>query len=216
MYKRQTEQRDALTAARRKQILEAALQLFSERGFEATSMETLATVAGVAKGTLYLYFPTKDALRDTIFAEYGLLDDVTARVATLGDAPPQTVIRVIVEEIWRLLREREQVIRLMMAELQRSPERAREFNERVVHRADRLLAAYFEAEAKRGRMRPTDGIVAARALVGTVLSLFLSQEIWGGREITPLADEQITQTITDIFLNGLLVAAPAPTRGRVK
>lgn len=218
MTRMTAEQRDERTRLRRSQILDAALRLFSERGFEATNMETLAAHAGVAKGTLYLYFPTKDALRDAIFAEYALIDDVTERVRTLGDAPPEVVIRAIVDEIWRLLCERESVIRLMMAELQRQPDRAREFNERVVLRGDRLLAAYFETEAARGRMRPLDGVVAARALVGMVLSMFLSQQIWGGNEVQPLTDEQITGTITGIFLAGVLteqVAAKANGKRRL-
>lgn len=204
MVRLPAEQRAALTESRRTLILKAALQLFSDRGFEATSMETLAAAAGVAKGTLYLYFPTKDALRDAIFDEYGLLEDVAERVLALGDVPPETTIRVIVEEIWRLLHEREAVVRLLMAELQRQPARAREFHERVVQRGDQLLTALFTTEAERGRLRPVDGVVAGRTLVGMVLSMFLSQQIWAGKELDPLTDAQITGTITDVFLNGLL------------
>ncbi len=217
MVRLAAERRQALTQERRSQILEAALRLFSERGFEATSMDSLAAAAGVAKGTLYLYFPTKDALRDAIFDEYSLLEDVAERVLALGDVPPATTIRVIVEEIWRLLHEREAVVRLLMAELQRQPERAREFQERVVQRGDALFSTFFNVEAERGRLRPTDGVVAGRTLVGMVLSMFLSRQIWGGKHLDDgVGDARITDTIVDVFLNGLL-PRPAETprrRGR--
>ena len=47
---------------KRKQIMEAAIRLFAEEGFEAASMQDIANAAGVAKGTMYLYFPSKEEL----------------------------------------------------------------------------------------------------------------------------------------------------------
>src|SRR5215472_5985858 len=52
----------ARTAARREAILEAALDEFSARGFAAARLEDVAKRAGVAKGTIYLYFADKEAL----------------------------------------------------------------------------------------------------------------------------------------------------------
>ena len=47
---------------KRKQIMEAAIRLFAEEGFEAASMQDIANAAEVAKGTMYLYFPSKEEL----------------------------------------------------------------------------------------------------------------------------------------------------------
>lgn len=63
---------DVVTAFRRRQIFDAARQCFLSGGFKATTMEQVATAAGVAKGTLYLYFPSKDAVLHQI-----LQDDLT-------------------------------------------------------------------------------------------------------------------------------------------
>src|SRR5271166_1951742 len=49
-------------AAKRERILAAALKLFAHEPYQAVTMDRVAEAAGVAKGTLYLYFPSKDAL----------------------------------------------------------------------------------------------------------------------------------------------------------
>lgn len=59
------------------QILEAAIELFSERGFESTSVQDIAQWAGVAKGTVYLYFKSKDDLMKQVY-EYCYGMDIKA------------------------------------------------------------------------------------------------------------------------------------------
>src|ERR1700719_1904110 len=49
-------------AAKRQRTLESALKLFAHEPYQAVTMDRVAVAAGVAKGTLYLYFPSKDAL----------------------------------------------------------------------------------------------------------------------------------------------------------
>lgn len=71
------------TEQRRAEILEAALELFSSKGFNDTTMEEVATSAGVAKGTVYLYFQSKEHLLLALKKEFmqGLTDAVTGIVA---------------------------------------------------------------------------------------------------------------------------------------
>lgn len=59
------------------QILEAAIELFSEKGFESTSIQDIAQLAGVAKGTVYLYFKSKDDLMKQVY-EYCYEMDIKA------------------------------------------------------------------------------------------------------------------------------------------
>src|SRR5262245_10903240 len=68
--------------ARPQEILEAALAVFAERGFAAARMETIAARAGVSKGTLYLYFDSKEeifkALLQTMLVSR--IDEIAAQV----------------------------------------------------------------------------------------------------------------------------------------
>ena len=62
--------RRRLKEARPQQLLDAALELFVEKGFAATRAEEVAQRAGVAKGTLYLYYPSKEELLKAVIREH--------------------------------------------------------------------------------------------------------------------------------------------------
>src|SRR5262245_47112204 len=75
-----------LEPARRKQaILDAALSVFAERGFEAARLDDVAASAGVAKGTLYLYFDDKEELFEEVVR--GALTPIIERLTALATAP---------------------------------------------------------------------------------------------------------------------------------
>ena len=67
MARLSTTAREARTGERRAQILRAALEVFSRRGFHGATIREIASTAGLAEGTIYLYFPSKqDVLRGVI------------------------------------------------------------------------------------------------------------------------------------------------------
>ena len=82
---------DVLTAYRRSALLQAAVRVFGESGFEGATMDRIAREADVAKGTIYLYYPSKQSIYDAaISAGFAELDERTRRpaesAATLRDA----------------------------------------------------------------------------------------------------------------------------------
>ncbi len=84
-------------AARRDQIIAAALACFARAGYHATTMADVAAQAGVSKGTPYLYFESKEALFLALHHEWdcGLADRVNAAVAALPEAGRQSPRRVL-------------------------------------------------------------------------------------------------------------------------
>src|SRR5215813_12432957 len=87
-------------AARRDQIVAAALACFARTGYHATTMADVAAQAGVSKGTPYLYFDSKEALFITLHEEWdcGLADRVNATIAALPEAgrrSPRRVLRAV-------------------------------------------------------------------------------------------------------------------------
>jgi AcrR family transcriptional regulator len=70
---------------RRREILEAATELFGRHGYDVTTVQTIATTAGVAAGTVYLYFPSKEAILEALRDDFeaGLLDRVAAVAAAV-------------------------------------------------------------------------------------------------------------------------------------
>ena len=93
------------TEQRRAEILEAALSLFSSKGFHETTMEEVAREAGVAKGTIYLYFQSKEHLLLALKREFmqGLTDvvaDMVADAIELLEAGKQADYRDIIDDIF--------------------------------------------------------------------------------------------------------------------
>jgi AcrR family transcriptional regulator len=198
------EERDALGEARRAQIVEAAAGLWLRDGFDATSVEAIARAAGLAKGTVYLYFPSKDALLDEAVRRYSLLPAFESLSRELAGTSPEDALPRIARELWRRLREQAPLVRLILRELPQRPDTARAFLEKVVLPANRLFAGFLDAGVAAGALRPLDTFVAARALVGMLMIFLLTQELYGGRALAPLSDDAITDTVADVFLRGVL------------
>jgi AcrR family transcriptional regulator len=99
--------KEIVTAFRTREILDAARTLLEQRGLEALTMEEIAAVAGVAKGTLYLYFESKDDLIQALITLVGenILQDVEAALRDPG-TPPEKLIRMVSVLLEYLNRER--------------------------------------------------------------------------------------------------------------
>lgn len=99
--------RELVTAFRTREILAAARELMERRGLEAVTMEEIAGAAGVAKGTIYLYFPNKDGLIRALITQVGeiLLQDLEAVVQASG-SPSEKIHQVASLLLDYLIREK--------------------------------------------------------------------------------------------------------------
>ena len=106
-------------AARREQIIAAALACFARAGYHATTMADVAAQAGVSKGTPYLYFESKEALFIALGEEWdcGLTDRVNAAIAALPEAgrrSPQQILRVVAAAVAGHVLEETEACRVLM------------------------------------------------------------------------------------------------------
>ena len=99
--------KEIVTAFRTREILAAARKLLEQRGPEAMTMEEIAADAGVAKGTLYLYFQSKDDLIQALLARVGenIVQDLEAALQAPG-TPAEKLVRVVSVLLEYLNRER--------------------------------------------------------------------------------------------------------------
>lgn len=102
-----TTKKEIVTAFRTREILAAARRLLEQRGPEAMTMEEIAAAAGVAKGTLYLYFQSKDDLILGLITRAGenIIRDVKGCLEAPG-TPPERLIRMVTVLLEYLNRER--------------------------------------------------------------------------------------------------------------
>ena len=141
-------------AARREAILAAALEEFSAHGFEAARLDDVARRAGVAKGTIYLYFSDKEALFQALVRSYispvvGTLEHVTH-----VDAPFRAVAEQLAELFVREIVEtrRRDIIRLIFSEGQRFPKLAEFYYREVISRAMSAVRGLLRRALERGEI----------------------------------------------------------------
>jgi hypothetical protein len=110
--------------------------------------------------------------------------------------------------LWTLIKQRVAVLRIVLRELPLAEENAHLLMQRVILPANRLFADYLDAWAERGAVSVPSTFVAARALVGMLGAFAITQELLGGSHLHPLSDAEITDTVSRVFLHGVL-ARPA-------
>lgn len=198
------DKREEYAEARREQIFEAALHVFSSGGFAETTMDAVAAAAGVSKACVYNYFPAKEALLRELVGRSSLLPELPRLIASVRDLPPEQAIPRLVGEIWPRLRERRELVRILVREVHSVPDRARVYSERVRLPAYRSLAAYLESRMARGELASRNPVASAQCLFGMLWSFLLSQELLGERELHPLADDEVIGLVSHLFLRGAL------------
>jgi AcrR family transcriptional regulator len=148
--------REARGAARRETILMAALDEFSERGFAATRLEDVARRAGVAKGTIYLYFRDKESLFQELIRT--MLTPLVGTIEAMGaaDLPLAQLGGHIAEMFVREVYEtrRKDVVRLMITEGRRFPKLAEFYYREVLSRIIAAVRALLKRAAARGEVPP--------------------------------------------------------------
>jgi len=170
------EVRKARSAARREAVLSAALDEFSLRGFEAARLDDVARRAGVAKGTIYLYFRDKESLFQELIRT--MLTPLVGTIEALGaaDIPLNTLADQIADLFVREVYEtrRKDVIRLMIAEGRRFPKLAEFYYREVLSRIIAAMRALLRRAAGRGEipagLADFPQIIAAPGLVAIIWS----------------------------------------------
>jgi len=207
--------RAALETERRQQILDAALRLWTRHGFDATTVDALAHEAGIAKGTVYLYFRTKEELLAAAVERWSLLPDLASLAPAFGNLPLAEAVPRLVEQLWSRLRSAAPLVGLLLRELALRPAEARRFLESVVLPANGAFAAFLEGRVRTGEVRELDAFVAARSLVGMLMMFLWTQHVLGGDALRPIDDRAIVETTSSLFLRGVLAPeAAALPRGR--
>ena len=164
------------SAARREAILAAALDEFSSRGFEAARLDDVAKRAGVAKGTIYLYFRDKENLfqeliRAMLVPLIGTIEALGATDMPIG-ALSEQIVELFVREVYET--RRKDVIRLMISEGRRFPKLAEFYYREVLSRIIAAVRALLRRAAARGEV--PEGlvefpqIIAAPGLVAIIWS----------------------------------------------
>jgi len=193
---------DQINEIKRQRILDAAMRIFSERGFHHATVSEVAQAAHVGKGTLYLYFHSKEALLVALFDE--LADRLLAtldRVLGEGTSLREAVYRLVEEQVDNGTTKK-QILRLLsqqpfLANLSLQREK-RALVRRVIER----VARGVRAATDRGRLRPCDPNLCSCLLLSLpgVISLYESVESEGS---LPERVSRAAAELADVLWNGI-------------
>jgi len=176
--------------ARPQELLDAALALFAEKGFAATRSEEVAARAGVSKGTLYLYYPSKEELLKAVIQQR-LSSQIAAAAEQAAHYPGSTeeLMRQVMGEWWTHVFDSptSAVFKLIITEARNFPEIAEFYVREVVGPGKELVGRIVQRGMARGEFRTVDVPCTVLSLIFPMIMLCLHKHSIGA--CTPLANE---------------------------
>jgi AcrR family transcriptional regulator len=163
--------------ARPSELTAAALSLFVEKGFSATRLEDIASRAGVSKGTLYLYFNSKEALFKAVIQE-GILPVVAENevIAAQHTGNSFSLLEKLLDNWWGKIGQTSfaGIPKLMVAEARNFPEVAQYYYENIIRRGRALVGAALESGMAAGEFRRMD----VETTIDVIIAPILMRLIW--------------------------------------
>jgi len=206
--------------ARPQELLDAALALFVEKGFAATRTEEVARRAGVSKGTLYLYYPSKAELFKAVVRRTltHLIAEGQEAVAQFQGSSSE-LIAALLNAWWERVgcTPAAGIHKIILAEVRNFPELAQFYADEVIAPADRLFSTAVQRGIERGEFRALPLHAAAHALMAPVMFMTLHRHSIGACHVhgaLPSDPQALMRTHLDLVLRGLEVrdAASRATR----
>jgi TetR/AcrR family transcriptional regulator len=211
--------RERRKEARPGELLQAALALFVEKGFAATRVEEIARRAGVSKGTLFLYFASKEDLFKAV-----VRDNIVGQLAEFAAAidayqgPTPDLMRTFVHGWWQHVEATNSaaISKLMISEGAQFPELASFYRAEVIAPAQQLIARVLARGQARGEFRRVDPQYGPLVLLSSLifLALWRNSATLAGVHDGQLDPRAYLDTLLDTCLSGLSIhpgAAVKPT-----
>jgi TetR/AcrR family fatty acid metabolism transcriptional regulator len=182
-------------------IIQAATKIFAEKGFYQAKVSEIAREAGVADGTIYLYFDNKDDILISLFEEQMklVLDNMIARIGAVDD--PAEKLKVFALTHLQLIEQNKSVAEIIQVELRQSSKFMKEYkNEKFAQYLD-LIAAIIQEGQKRGvfRKEVIPGVVK-RAFFGALDEMSRFWVLSSHREYDI---KTAAQQISEFFIQGI-------------
>ncbi len=193
--------RQQLAEARRNQILDAAAQVFAEKGFHRASTKEIASAAGVSEGTIYNYFATKSDLVVGLMTRLAELESLDGELAE----PLQGDVRTFFIANFRCrmtrIARQQELFQAVLPEVLVDPELRKTFYQQYVSRIAMMLEQYLLAQVEDGNMRPVDVPLTVRSLQGMFVGL-LVMRLFGDEQVQARWDD-LPEVLATLIFDGL-------------
>jgi len=166
---------EQLIATRRTQILEAATTLFAEKGFARTTIKEIAQAAGLAEGTIYLYFKNKDALLLALLDQLNESERRAVDLAQAGTGGLEDFMRSYLAHRLTHMQQDMPLLQALLGEMLINNKLGQQYYEQIIAPTYALGLEPFKELIARGQMRDLDPALTVRAIPALVLGLLMLQ-----------------------------------------
>ena len=199
-------------ADRPDEIVSAALEIFAEKGFAAARLEDIAARAGVSKGAIYLYFPTKQHVFRAV-VEQGVAPNLNIVRATLA-APTDkfaNLLRGLMKVLPGVIATTPigGIVKMVIGESRNFPELAQAWHDQLVQPALAAMTDAIAAAQANGELRPGDPRQYAISLVSPMLAAVLWRETFLPVGAEPIDVPSLAEQHVELWLRGVLNPAGA-------
>jgi AcrR family transcriptional regulator len=191
---------------RRKQILDAAQEVFAQKSFAGASIKDLAQAAGVSPGLLYWYFKDKADLFTSLLAER-----IAAAFGTLAeqvsfDLPPEQFLPRFGRFYVGLFEQpmNAALFKMVIANTSSFPTAVRQVQIQVIGRVLSMLQGYFQHQIETERLRPCDTEMVTRTFMGSLMAFLLLKHILQDERAQAMSAGTLVDGVADVVLHGIL------------
>lgn len=185
------------TARRKKKIIQVATQLFSERSYHNVTIDEVATKAGIAKGTIYLYFESKEKLYLEILENgFESIESLIEKEVAKAD-PASAKLRKVLRLIFGFYRQNLDVLRILSRDETHLIREHFQFTEHWRERRVKLYEKILEKGVKEGSFRPINTKLVALIVFGLVRSVMFFYE-------TNKSAEETAEEVLSVIETGIL------------
>jgi AcrR family transcriptional regulator len=183
-------------------IEDAALQLFLEQGYHATSMRQIAERAGLALGGIYNHFASKDQIFEAIIVDQHPYKRILPLILAVEEVTPEeffgSAFRIVIRELGK----QPEFINLMFIELIEF--KGRHGSTMLREIAPKILPVFEKTVKSMKGLRVTNPAVLMRSFFGMIISYFVTEMIISNSVISKLMPRNSTDVYIDLFLKGIL------------
>jgi AcrR family transcriptional regulator len=189
---------------RRRVIVEAAVALFSQKGFRGTTTKEIAETAGCSEATIFKHFATKDELYSAILEAKSRIEETLAKAAHAAACKDDVgVFRAVGLESLIRTEQDPSLMRLLLFSALEGHDLSHLFFESKVRGLHEFLSGYIKGRIADGAFQPVDPLLAARGFVGMIAHYLLIHEIFEVKRPAGLLPEHVVDTFVKLFLQGI-------------
>ncbi len=197
-------QRRRRKEARPAEIIEAGMAEFAEKGFAGARLSDVATRAGIAKGTIYLYFESKEKLFEAV-VETKIRSTITEVETMIAgyQGSSDTLLHIIISKLYQemVLSDKSELMRIIIGEGRRFPEVAKFYYDTVIKNGMEVMTALVQRGIDRGEFRQSAAaeyprLIMAPAVMATIWRLTFN-------EFEEIDTDIVMAAHLDLVLNGL-------------